>query len=68
MINCVEHYTGRRVFEHILNHLSGKVPTPENDFDMYSKCDNMNDFVRLLKRVVEEENINQTIYLVSFLY
>ena len=68
IVNCIEYYTPKRMFEYILNELSGIQPTPENNFSIYARCDNMNDFVRILKQMTDQEDIKETIYVVRLLF
>ena len=64
-MNCVECYSQRFLYEHILNHLSGELSTLTESSSMM-KCENMNDFVRLLKQVLIEKGLEkQTVYIVS---
>ena len=65
LVNCVECYTARLMYEHILNELASVQPGPENEYATYARCENMNDFVKLLKQLVQEEDIQETIYIVS---
>ncbi len=64
MVNCVECYTPRLMFEHILNHLSHTVPAPSNDFASYARCDNMTDFVRLLAQLLNDSYQGAPAYIV----
>ncbi|VDI46906.1 origin recognition complex subunit 5 [Mytilus galloprovincialis] len=62
LVNCVECYSSRFLYEMILNSLHGNSVTESSDL---VKCDNMNDFVRMFKQVSQEKGINQeTIYIV----
>ncbi|XP_074645442.1 origin recognition complex subunit 5-like [Tubulanus polymorphus] len=64
-VNCVECYNQRLLYEHVLNTLSGVTPSPGNDYKVYTRCDNTNDFVLHLKRLIEEKHLSQeTIYIV----
>ncbi|XP_077977106.1 origin recognition complex subunit 5-like [Glandiceps talaboti] len=64
-VNCVECYTQRLLYEQILNQVANVIPTPDNNYSSYARCDNMNDFVRLLQKVIEEKQLsNQTVYIV----
>ena len=58
VVNCVECYTAKLVYECILNELSGTVPSPSNDYAIYRRCDNMDDFVRHLRLVEEERGVS----------
>ncbi|KAJ8046876.1 Origin recognition complex subunit 5 [Holothuria leucospilota] len=64
-INCVECYSQRLLYEEILGQLSGQVLCAENNYTRSSRCETMNEFVRLLKIVIEEnEWEDQTVYIV----
>ena len=65
VVNCVECYTARLMFEHVLNHLSHSVPSPVNDFTPYARCDNMNEFIRLLNQLLQEKYPDRPVYIVS---
>ena len=65
-LSCIECYTPKLIYEFILNNLSGNVPSPSNDWRSYAKCDNMADFILLLKKVLSEQDLeNETTYIVS---
>ncbi|KAK2142214.1 hypothetical protein LSH36_984g00054 [Paralvinella palmiformis] len=65
VVNCIECYNCRLMFEHILNSLSNTSPAPSNNFASYARCDNVNDFVRLFHQVIEEEKLSaETVYLI----
>ncbi|XP_071485936.1 origin recognition complex subunit 5-like [Diadema antillarum] len=64
VVNCVEWQNQRQLYEEILNQLSGQGPCPENGYSQYARCDNANDFVRLLRGVIEERKIEETVYIV----
>ncbi|ELT87755.1 hypothetical protein CAPTEDRAFT_162477 [Capitella teleta] len=63
-VNCVECYSARLLFQRVLNELSGHVPSAANDFTSYSRCDNTNDFVRILKHLMQQKRLAGTLYLV----
>ena len=66
VVNCIECYGSRLMFEHILNSLSNTIPAPSNNFSSYARCDNINDFVALFRQVTKErESTEETVYLVS---
>ncbi|XP_030853310.1 origin recognition complex subunit 5-like [Strongylocentrotus purpuratus] len=64
IVNCVEWQSQKQLFEEILNQVAEAGPSPENGFTQYARCDNANDFVRLLKGVVQEKGIEETVYIV----
>ncbi|XP_063953065.1 origin recognition complex subunit 5-like isoform X2 [Lytechinus pictus] len=64
IVNCVEWQGQKQLFEEILNQVAEAGPSPENGFTQYARCDNANDFVRLLKGVVQEKEIEETVYIV----
>jgi hypothetical protein len=54
------------MYELILNSISGEMPSPENDYATYARCDNMNNFVLCFKRAIKERAMeDETIYIVS---
>lgn len=62
--NCIECSSSRYLFEHILNSLPAGAANGENN-DKRISCDNMNDFVRLLKlEVGRRQLLDETIYIV----
>nr|XP_002740279.1 PREDICTED: origin recognition complex subunit 5-like [Saccoglossus kowalevskii] len=65
IVNCVECYTQRLLYEHILNQVGDVIPSPDNNYSCYARCDNMNDFVRLLKNLIEEKELgSRTLFIV----
>ena len=63
LVNCVESFTSRLIFEHILYQLQES--DEEDDFNAPPKCDNMTDFLRHLKHSMSEKELtNETIYIV----
>ena len=66
LVNCVECQTQRNLCESALNQIAGVEPSSENNYEVFSRCDNMNDFVRLLKGLVKEKGLSEeTVYIVS---
>lgn len=64
LVNCVECYSQRFLYEHILNQLHEEL-TPLVESSSMMRCENMNDFVRLLKQVLIEKGLgDQTVYIV----
>lgn len=64
LVNCVECYSSRFLYEMILNSLHGNSYNMAEPLDLL-KCDNMNDFVRMFKHICEEKGINkETVYIV----
>lgn len=64
LVNCVECYNQRFLYEHILNTLKCEAESLLNTSELV-RCDNMNDFVRLLKNIVSEKALDsQTFYIV----
>ncbi|XP_069484175.1 origin recognition complex subunit 5 isoform X2 [Ambystoma mexicanum] len=64
-VNCVECFTSRLLLEQILNRLNDHCPTPENEYSSYERCDTLNEFVRLYKQVILNQNIqDETVYIV----
>ncbi|XP_014677965.1 PREDICTED: origin recognition complex subunit 5-like [Priapulus caudatus] len=65
VLNCIECYSQRNLFEGILNQLSSYVPGPDNGYSALYRCDNVNDFIRLLRKVIETEKFDkETVYIV----
>lgn len=53
MINCVECYTPRMLFEHALNQWCGWIPSRQNQFKTICRADNVHQFVRVIQDGVE---------------
>uniref|UniRef100_A0A8C5MRB1 Origin recognition complex subunit 5 n=1 Tax=Leptobrachium leishanense TaxID=445787 RepID=A0A8C5MRB1_9ANUR len=65
LINCVECFSPRLIYEEILNKLHNHYPAPENEYSSYERCDTFNDFVRMFKKaVVSEDLVKETVYIV----
>ncbi|KAI0224433.1 Origin recognition complex subunit 5 [Lamellibrachia satsuma] len=65
VVNCVECYTAKLLYERILNELSGVIPSPSNDYAIYRRCDNMDDFIHYLRLVEQQEGLSgETVYIV----
>ena len=65
IVDCIEFYTARLLFENILNEFAGSKPSVENNFSVSLKCDNLNDFVRYLRSIINDfEHPDHTVYLV----
>ncbi|KAJ8301143.1 hypothetical protein KUTeg_020130 [Tegillarca granosa] len=52
LVNFVECYSARFLYEMILNNLQGNTANL-SDASKFLKCDNMNDFVRLFKQILD---------------
>uniref|UniRef100_A0A8C5MMX8 Orc1-like AAA ATPase domain-containing protein n=1 Tax=Leptobrachium leishanense TaxID=445787 RepID=A0A8C5MMX8_9ANUR len=64
LINCVECFSPRLIYEEILNKLHNHYPAPENEYSSYERCDTFNDFVRMFKKaVVSEDLVKETVYI-----
>ncbi|XP_038068907.1 origin recognition complex subunit 5-like isoform X2 [Patiria miniata] len=64
-VNCIECQTSRQLLDSILDQVANHKPHPENNYSSLNRCENMNTFVRLLKKTIEERGIeNQTVYIV----
>lgn len=48
MVNCVECYTTRVLYERVLNALAGHVVGPDNEYGSYAACAKLSVFVRRL--------------------
>lgn len=55
IVNCIESYSSKQIFESILNDLSTHKMGSKNDFTVYQKCDNIMDFIRNLKNAVNND-------------
>ncbi|XP_013394402.1 origin recognition complex subunit 5 [Lingula anatina] len=64
LVNCVECYSAKLLYEEILNALLGDGPCPANDFSVTHRCDNMNDFVRALTHGLQETLVDDPFYIV----
>lgn len=65
IVNCVECFSSRMLFEQILNQLQGNWLSSENECLSYLRCNALNEFVLLFKQVVREQNLlDQTVYIV----
>ncbi|XP_022081114.1 origin recognition complex subunit 5-like [Acanthaster planci] len=64
-VNCIECQTTRQLLDRILDRVANHEPSPENNYCSLNRCENMNTFVRLLKKTTEDRGIqNQTVYIV----
>ncbi|KAJ2877532.1 hypothetical protein FB639_003714, partial [Coemansia asiatica] len=61
-INSVECFTSRLLFERALNAWTGHIPSVENKFSNYARCDNLVDFVNVIRGVLDGRK--ETHYLV----
>nr|XP_033814361.1 origin recognition complex subunit 5 isoform X2 [Geotrypetes seraphini] len=65
IVNCIECFTSRLLFEGILSQLNSHCSTLEKEFYFREHCDSFNDFVRLYKQVTLDQDLkNQTVYIV----
>ncbi|KAM8967885.1 origin recognition complex subunit 5 [Pelodytes ibericus] len=65
VINCVECFSPRLLFEEILNKLHHHCPAPENEYSSIERCDTFNEFVRLYKKTILNQGLEkETIYIV----
>lgn len=65
IVNCVECFTLRLLFEQILNQLYNHRPAPDNEYSSYERCDTFNEFIRLYKKAISSQGFgNETIYIV----
>lgn len=64
LINLIECYTAKILFEAILNKLSGHRINPEKPLP-YAKCDNMMDFLYNLKKCSQEVNLSRTVIVLD---
>ena len=54
-IHCAEFYTPRLIFEHVLTELQHETA---------ARCDDMNTFIRLLKKILIQHYSDTAVYLV----
>ena len=67
-INCVECYSQKVLYEQVLQKVA-TLAVPRGVHKDYTKCDNMNDFVKQLTAAVKEQKIqDETLYIVSIFY
>lgn len=65
ILNCVECYTMGIVYQEILRGLyQYSNPEDETKYNLPKKCDNMNDFVRNMKQIVNSLYSDETVYIV----
>ncbi|KAK3579067.1 hypothetical protein CHS0354_029927 [Potamilus streckersoni] len=65
LLNCVECYSQRFLYEHILNSLYQTDLFAFDESVPRIKCDNMNDFMRLFKQVLNEKRLDkETVYII----
>ena len=63
LVNCVESFTARLIFEHILYKLQDL--DEDDDQNAPPKCENMTDFLRLLKHSLSAKELTkETFYIV----
>jgi origin recognition complex subunit 5 len=54
-VDCLETYTPRLLYEHILNQLSGQQPSEANGFTGYGRCDSMPSFTKHLTDIIDQQ-------------
>ncbi|XP_053571088.1 origin recognition complex subunit 5 [Bombina bombina] len=65
IVNCVECFSPRLLFEQILNQLHNHCPSAENEYSSYERCDTFNEFVRLYKKATSSHDLqDETLYIV----
>lgn len=64
-MNCVECYTLSILFQEILRGLYLTSDKENEDYELPKKCENMNDFVRNFRKLVDKFHTDQTVYIVS---
>ena len=63
-MNCIESFTARLIYEHILYQLQD-LDEEDDEFDPPPKCDNMTDFLRQLKNSLSSRQLtSETFYIV----
>ena len=64
-VNCVECFNARLMFEHILNQLQQIDNKDCNQDTEFARCDNMNDFIRAMRKNVTAESFGkETLFIV----
>jgi origin recognition complex subunit 5 len=62
VVNCVENFTSKLIYEHILYSLQDE---EEEEISFTTRCDNMVEFLRLLKQTISHRNMqDQTFYII----
>eukprot|EP00056_Hartaetosiga_gracilis_P005292 m.83346 g.83346 ORF g.83346 m.83346 type:complete len:175 (-) comp12117_c1_seq1:1296-1820(-) len=65
VVNCMEMYSPRVLYEEVLNSVSGCFPSQENMFGGYERCESMVKFVKHLSKIYDEQlNNGDTLYIV----
>ncbi|XP_029472133.1 origin recognition complex subunit 5 isoform X2 [Rhinatrema bivittatum] len=65
IVNCIECFTSRLLFEEILSQMNSHCSAMEREFSSHECCDTFNDFVRLYKQATLEQDLqNETVYIV----
>ena len=60
----MECFNARLIFEYILNQLTIDCSDGEDEEREFSRCDNMNDFILMLKKIFNEQSLDETVYIV----
>lgn len=56
IVNCIESYNGKLIFESILSDLSSYQMNLKNGYNVYKKCDNMADFINYIKLEIDDDD------------
>ncbi|KAJ1928242.1 Origin recognition complex subunit 5 [Tieghemiomyces parasiticus] len=64
-VNCIERYTPRLIFDHILAQFSGSNPCYETGFFNRFQCNSTQEFVTTLAREIPIAERHRTRYIVS---
>ena len=65
LVDCVECLTSRQMYEYILNELGGQRPSEQVGYSNAIRCDNMNDFIRNLRKIQQDNSReSEALYLV----
>lgn len=59
IVNCLEGYSVKIIYESIVNQLAEHEPSVENSFQPYAKCSTFLDFVLGLQQLSSEKNIGR---------
>ena len=61
-VDCVEAFSPKILFEHILNQISGVMPSLANGFRGYCRCEHISSFVRELARAIDLRGVSNDLY------
>lgn len=59
IVNCLEGYSMKIIFESIINQLANHEMNTENSYQPYAKCTNFSEFVAALQQLSDEKSIGK---------